>query len=462
MGDAASRTGCGGEKQGHGVCSTRRRRAQRGPRHVTTRAKLARAVSRGARGVLPRRRYSRGRLLDHADHLVEAVDLVGAADAEGGALVDGVDDDVEDAAAGDAVRGRAAGLLDEEAEGRGLEGEAQLGGRGGRGRVREDALLLGKLLVHVGHEAARVAQRVAVLHVVVEEVLVAGEVLRGAHVGRREDLAVGRDGDLLARADPIGFLALGAVRELVDAVVERDEHRRARAVERDDRRLLVAARRADEARRLVPDADHRADGPVVVDDRRPVERVPADDELPVGVAVLDLGLLLRGALEHDRRVLARLPHELVGDDVHRELDVAERVRRALDGHERRAQRLGNVGARVEHLGDARPQLLVGALGREHRLERVVRLLLLGRRVERRVRRAERGVLRLRLRLGRHQPSHADAVLGHRVGSPDAHRRRHERRSERRERDDDRRASVGRRHGRARRCAACTSTHTRWW
>ena len=65
----------------------------------------------------------------------------------------------------------------------------------------------------------------------------------------------------------------------------------------------------------------------------------------------DLGLLLGRAVGHGLGALADLPHDLVGDDVDRELRVAERVRAALDGHERGPQRLGDLAAGVEHLDD---------------------------------------------------------------------------------------------------------------
>ena len=80
-----------------------------------------------------------------ADHLVEAVHFVRGADAQRGPLVDGVDLHVEHRAARHAVGRLAAGLLDEQAKGSRLEGEAQLRRRLVRRRVREDALALGEL-----------------------------------------------------------------------------------------------------------------------------------------------------------------------------------------------------------------------------------------------------------------------------------------------------------------------------
>eukprot|EP00982_Pelagococcus_subviridis_P004431 29185-Pelagococcus_subviridis.AAC.2 len=219
--------------------------------------------------------------------------------------------------------------------------------------------------------------------------LVPGDFRTRAHVRRGEDLAVLVDLDLLPGADPrlegavreLAPVGGAPVGELVHAVVEADENRRARAVDGDECRDLVAPGRADESVRagaglLRPDPDHRADGPVVVDDRGPVERVPAHREAAVRVARLHLGLLLGRAPGDDRGGLDRVPHDLVRDDVHGQLRVAERVRGALDGDERGAERLGDVGARVELLADHRLHLLVLALGAEDGVEGVVRLLLL--------------------------------------------------------------------------------------
>ena len=113
---------------------------------------------------------------------------------------------------------------------------------------------------------------------VLDEIGVLGQVLRRAHVGRRKDLGLLRDLDTVARAEP-AVDTVGAVGELVDAVVERDEDGGARPVQSDERRDLVAAGGAEDAGRRRPDAEDGADGPVVVHDARAVERVPADAEL---------------------------------------------------------------------------------------------------------------------------------------------------------------------------------------
>merc|ERR1719215_1589087 len=77
---------------------------------------------------------------DHADHFVEPVDLVGGADAQSSALVNSGDGHVKDGAAGHTIGGLATGHLDEEAEGGGLEGKAELGRGAVGGGVGEDAL----------------------------------------------------------------------------------------------------------------------------------------------------------------------------------------------------------------------------------------------------------------------------------------------------------------------------------
>mmetsp|Transcript_109160 Transcript_109160/g.352405 ORF Transcript_109160/g.352405 Transcript_109160/m.352405 type:complete len:300 (+) Transcript_109160:96-995(+) len=263
---------------------------------------------------------SRGRLLQH--RLVEAVHLVGRADGQCGALVHGLDLHVQHALAAHAVGGLAARHLHEPAEGRGLEGQPELCGRGlGRG-VGEDALGLGELLADVGHEATRVAEGVAVRHVVVDELRVAVHLLCGAHVCRCEDLAVLLDLDLLAGADP---LVPGAQGELVDAVVHGHEDGGAGPVERHEAHDLVAASGTQEARGLVPNAHNCAHSPVVINDGAAVERVPAEHVLAVRVGLHDLRLLLRGSLAHELAGLGEVPEEVVGDDVNGELPVPEGV-----------------------------------------------------------------------------------------------------------------------------------------
>ena len=149
-------------------------------------------------------------------------------------------------------------------------------------------------------------------------------------------------------------------------------------------------------------ADDRADGPVVVDDRRPVEGVPADRVLALRVALDDLGLLLARAVGDNFRALGHLPHDLISNNVDGELRVAERVRRALhrdlsehvisrpsstshaveqkrsqgaakvdfhaDRDQRRPQRLGDLAAGVEHLHDDLAHARVLALGVEHLIQ----------------------------------------------------------------------------------------------
>ena len=115
-------------------------------------------------------------------------------------------------------------------------------------------MVLGELLVDIRHQTARVTEGVALIHVVVQELLVALGVLRGAHVGRGEDLGGFVDLDVGAGADPrlegavrkLATLRGAAVGELVDAVVEGDDDGGARTVERDEGRALVAAGGAEQ------------------------------------------------------------------------------------------------------------------------------------------------------------------------------------------------------------------------
>mmetsp|Transcript_70984 Transcript_70984/g.152966 ORF Transcript_70984/g.152966 Transcript_70984/m.152966 type:complete len:436 (-) Transcript_70984:43-1350(-) len=344
------------------------------------------------------------------DHLVEAVHLLRRADGQGAALVHGLDLQVQDAVAAHAVRGLAAGHLHEAAEGGGLEGQAQLGGRGlGRG-VGEDALQLGELLAHVRHEAAGVAEGVLVLHVVVQEVLVALDLLRGAHVRRREDLGLLLDHDLVAGADPLVARAEG---ELVDAVVQGHEAGGAGAVQDHEAHHLVAARGANEARRLVPDAHDGADRPVVVDDGAAVKRVPAEDVLAVRVGLHDHRLLLGGGLAHKLAALCEVPEQVVRDHVHGELRVAEGVGGVVHGHEVHAEGLGDLDAGGEQLLHHGLQLgVLQGLG-EHLLHGVVLVLGHGVRVEGGVRGAVGRVL-LRLAGGARR-----AALGREAGGAEA-------------------------------------------
>ena len=146
-------------------------------------------------------------------------------------------------------------------------------------------------------------------------------------------------------------------------------------------------------------ADDRADGPVVVDDRGPIQRIPADRVLALRVALDDLGLLLARAVGDNFRALGHLPHDLVGDDVHRKLRVAERVRRALDRDERRPQGFRDLAARIQHLDDDLAHALIFTFRVEDLVQRIVGVLLLRRRVEGRAGRAI-GVAALRFIVSR--------------------------------------------------------------
>mmetsp|Transcript_26555 Transcript_26555/g.85148 ORF Transcript_26555/g.85148 Transcript_26555/m.85148 type:complete len:245 (-) Transcript_26555:6-740(-) len=201
-----------------------------------------------------------------------------------------------------------------------------------------------------------------------------------------------RDLNPVTRAQP-AVDAVCAVSELVDAVVEGDKDGGARPVQRHEGRLLVAACRAEDARLGAPDPEDRANGPIIVDDRAPVERVPADAELAISVHLAHFGLLLRGSLLYQRLRLADVPHQVVGEDVDTELHVTKDGLLLLgDRDQLLTQRLGDCAAAVEHRTEHRPQLWVGALGLEYLAERLVAVLCDRVGVEGGVRGAERGVL----------------------------------------------------------------------
>jgi len=331
---------------------------------------------------------------------VEAFNLLGGTDAQGRALVDGVDLYVQNGAAGDAVRRLTARLFDEQTERSGFEREAKLGrGRLGR-RVGEHTLVLRELLVHVRDQAARVTQRVAVIHVVIEQVLVTLGVLRGAHVGRGEDLGRFVDRNLRAGANPrfkgtvrkLATLRRATIGEFIDAVVEGDNDSRTRAVKRDERRALVATGGTDQtirasARSGVPDTNNRTDSPVVVDDGGAVERVPAHRVLTLRVALHDDRFFFRRAIGNRLGRLDAIPHQVIRDDIDGQLRVTKRVGRTFHGDERRAQRFGDIRAALEHFNDNLAQLFICAVAFQNVLKARVRILLLGRGVEGRARRA---------------------------------------------------------------------------
>ena len=68
-----------------------------------------------------------------------------------------------------------------------------------------------------------VAQCELVGHVVIDQIVVSVHLLSRAHVGGSKDFALGFDLDLVAGADPLVAVSQG---ELVNAIIQRDEHLR--------------------------------------------------------------------------------------------------------------------------------------------------------------------------------------------------------------------------------------------
>mmetsp|Transcript_26395 Transcript_26395/g.73777 ORF Transcript_26395/g.73777 Transcript_26395/m.73777 type:complete len:251 (-) Transcript_26395:609-1361(-) len=226
-------------------------------------------------------------------HLVEAVHLDCGTDGQGSALIHSLNLHVQDTLACHAVGCLAARHLHQAAERRGLKGQAEFRRRGLGCRIGEDALSLGELLAHVWYQAAGIAKGVPVGHVVIDQLVVALNLLRGAHVRGRENLALFLDLDLLARADPLVAWAEG---ELVDAVVTGHEDRRPGPVKSHEAHDLVPASGPEEPCGLVPDADNRAHSPIIVHDGTAIKRIPAKHVLAIRVGLDDLGLLLGGGL----------------------------------------------------------------------------------------------------------------------------------------------------------------------
>jgi len=96
------------------------------------------------------------------------------------------------------------------------------------------------------------------------------------------------------------------------------------------------------------DGSHR---PVVVHDAASVEGVPADGILLSLVESSDLRVLLRRPLLDDLAILANIPHDVVGNDVHGELRVTKGVFGTFNSHKSGPESLGDLAASVKALDD---------------------------------------------------------------------------------------------------------------
>mmetsp|Transcript_14116 Transcript_14116/g.32575 ORF Transcript_14116/g.32575 Transcript_14116/m.32575 type:complete len:356 (+) Transcript_14116:1276-2343(+) len=331
------------------------------------------------------------------NHLVEEVDLVSGSEASWGTLIDSLNLDVEARVASDAIRGLASGLLDEEGEGSDLEGNTELSRRLGGSWVGKDTHLLGEVLVDIWHKSARVAEGVTLLHPVLDKSIVASILLAATQVGRGEDLGVLLDLDLLARCDPLVASSTG---ELVHAVIASHEGGGSRSIEDDNGGDLVTASSTEHSSLLVPDTDHGSNSPVVVNDGRAIERIPADGEATVGVGLYEDRLLLRRSLLDNLGGLCSIPHDVVGDNVHAKLDVTEhRVLSIGNSDEVNAKSLGNLDSSVQHLAGNLANSFIAHLLVKNLIQAGISVLGLGASVERGVGGSKSLWLRVSVHLG---------------------------------------------------------------
>mmetsp|Transcript_9052 Transcript_9052/g.30179 ORF Transcript_9052/g.30179 Transcript_9052/m.30179 type:complete len:371 (-) Transcript_9052:149-1261(-) len=331
------------------------------------------------------------------NHLVEEIDLVGRAEASRGTLIDSLNLDIKAGVASDAIRCLASSLLNEEGEGSDLKCDAKLSRRLGGSGVGKDSHLLGEVLVDVGDKSARVAEGVTLLHPVLHKGIVSSVLLAAAQVGRREDLRVLLDLDLLAGGDPLVASSAG---ELVHTIIASDEGGGPGSVEHDDGSNLVTAGGAEHASLLVPDADHGSYGPVVVNDGRSIKGVPADGEATVGVGLNENRLLLGSSLLDNLGGLGSIPHDVVGDHINAELNVAEDgVLSVSNSNEVDAESFGDLNSSIQHLPGNLANSLVLHLLVEHFIQGSIAVLGLGAGVEGGVRSTEPLWLRLSVHLG---------------------------------------------------------------
>merc|ERR1712232_1354806 len=115
---------------------------------------------------------------------VESLDFVGGSKAQRSTLVDTGDFNIQDRVSGHTIGSKTSGLFDKESERSGFERQSELGRGLFGGRVGENTLTLGELLVNIRDKTSRVSKSVSVVHEVVNELLVSGNILCGTQVGR--------------------------------------------------------------------------------------------------------------------------------------------------------------------------------------------------------------------------------------------------------------------------------------
>mmetsp|Transcript_14119 Transcript_14119/g.39008 ORF Transcript_14119/g.39008 Transcript_14119/m.39008 type:complete len:350 (-) Transcript_14119:284-1333(-) len=302
-----------------------------------------------------------GNLLKQAEHFVESVNFVGRSNADGCTLVDGVDLDIQDGSTRNTIRGLASSLFNKESKRSGFEGQSELGWASLRSGVRENTLLLGELLVDIRDKTTRVSECVTVFHEMVNQLLVSGQVLGGTQVGRGKDLAVRADFDLASGADPwlkcsirkLASLGSASIAEFVSSIIKGNQNSGTGSVKSNQRSHLVTSLGANQTSALGPDSHHGPDGPVIVNDGRPIQRIPAHSEFSIAtfINIAHDRILFGSTLTDDLGGLDGVPNEVVSNDVNRKLCVTEVIHAAFDSNKSSAKGFCDFGTDIKHVLD---------------------------------------------------------------------------------------------------------------
>jgi len=307
-------------------------------------------------------------------------------------LINTSDFDIQDGTSGNTIGCKTSGLLNKETERSGFESQSKLGRGLFGGRVGEDTLSLGELLVDVRDKTSGVSESVSVVHVVVNKLLVSGDILGGTQVGRGEDLAVFGDYDLALGADPwfpgsvrkLASFRGTSVGEFVGTIIKGNQDSGTRSVKSNKGGDLVTSLSSQKTSALRPDSHHGTDGPVVVNNGGSIQRIPADGEFTFAtlIDVTDNRVFLGGTLSDDTRLLDGFPDESIGNHVNRKLCVSEFVGGVFDGDKSSSKGLGDVSTDIQHINDDLLDLLILALLLQDIVQTGVRVLLFVGGVER--------------------------------------------------------------------------------
>jgi sedoheptulose-bisphosphatase len=139
-------------------------------------------------------------------------------------------------------------------------------------RVGEDTLSLGELLVDIRDKTSGVSKSVSVVHEVVNELLVSWNILCSTKIGRREDLGIFADLDLVLGADPrfpgsvrkLASFRGASIGEFVGTIVKGNQDSGTGSVKGNKRGDLVTSLGSQKTSGLGPDSHHGTNGPVVV------------------------------------------------------------------------------------------------------------------------------------------------------------------------------------------------------